>query len=137
MAQDETTELRDMPMAGSPQLTPDGSELDFDMSAFDNLVEEIGREDTLQTFSIFFEEETNRLKRMRTLSCGEHRSAIQQDAHGLKGTAANFGLRQVSALAAKLEQDARTITPDDYAAALRGLETSYATAHERFAELCA
>jgi len=135
MAHDETAELRDMPISASPLLAPDGSELDVDVSAFESLVEEIGREDTLQTFSIFFEEATNRLKRMRTLSCGEDRNAIQQDAHGLKGTAANFGLRQVSALAAKLEQNARSITPENYEAALRGLETSYAAACERFAEI--
>ena len=124
-----------MPIAASPQLAPDGSELDVDMSTFGNLVEEIGREDTLQTFSIFFEETTDRLKRMRTLSCGQDRNAIRQDAHGLKGTAANFGLRQVSALAAKLEQDAGSITPENYEAALRRLETSYAAACDRFTEM--
>jgi HPt (histidine-containing phosphotransfer) domain-containing protein len=135
MAHDETAELRDMPISASPQLAPNGSELDVDVSTFGNLVEEIGREDTLQTFSTFFEETTSRLKRMRTLSCGEDRNAIRQDAHGLKGTAANFGFRQVSALAAKLEQDAGSITPENYGAALRGLETSYAAACDRFAEM--
>src|SRR5271156_4937058 len=119
MAHDEMAELRDVPISASLQLAPDGSELDVDMSTFGNLAEEIGKEDTLQTFSIFFEETTNRLKRMRTLSCDEDRNAIRQDAHGLKGTAANFGLRQVSALAAKLEQDAGNITPENYEVALR------------------
>ena len=135
MASDETTELRDVPMPAAPRLVPDNAELDVDMSAFDNLVEELGKEDTLQTFSIFFEETTGRLKRMRTLSCSEDRNAIKQDAHGLKGTAANFGFRLVSTLAAKLEQDAQSITPENYDAALRGLETSYAAACEQFAEI--
>ena len=133
----DTTELDDMPKAASSDLAPESSEPDIDMSAFDNLAEEIGLEDTKQTFSIFFEEATNRLKRMRTLSCDNERNAIQQDAHGLKGSAANFGLRQVSELAAKLEKDARSITPDNYEAALQGLETSYAAACERFAKLTA
>lgn len=113
----------------------EGAEPDVDIAAFENLVEEIGRDDTLQTFSIFFEETTTRLKRMRTLSCEADRNAIRQDAHGLKGTAANFGLPQVSALAAKLEKDAPTVTSGDYAAALQGLETSYAAACEHFAKL--
>ncbi len=134
MDHDETMELRRMPISASPQLVPEDSEPDLDISAFENLVEEIGREGTLQTFSIFFEETTDRLKRMQTLSCDADRNAIRQDAHGLKGTAANFGFRQVSALAAKLEKDAPTITPDSYAATLQGLETSYAAACEHFAK---
>ena len=43
-----------MPLSMSPQLVPKASEPDLDTSAFDNLVEEIGREGTLETFSIFF-----------------------------------------------------------------------------------
>jgi HPt (histidine-containing phosphotransfer) domain-containing protein len=111
--------------------------MDVDKSTFDNLVAEIGREDTLQTFSIFFDEAHDRLKRLRELSCEEARKTIEQEAHGLKGSAANFGMPQVSQLASMLEQDARTITPGNYEAALRSLETSYAAARERFAELTA
>jgi len=111
------------------------SEASLDVSAFNELAEEIGREDTLQTFSIFFDEADNRLKRLRELSCEVERPAIAREAHGLKGTSANFGLRRVSALAAALEQDAHTITSGNYDAVLRNLETSYAAARARFAEL--
>lgn len=135
MDHDKTVELRGMPISVSPQLVPEDSEPDLDTSAFDNLAEEIGREGTLETFSIFFKETTDRLKRMQTLSCETDRNAIRQDAHGLKGTAANFGFRQVSALAAKLEKDAPTIASGDYEATLRSLETSYAAACEYFAKL--
>jgi HPt (histidine-containing phosphotransfer) domain-containing protein len=114
---------------------PDGSEVSVDISAFNELAEEIGRDDTLQTFSIFFDEADSRLKRLRELSCEADRPAIVREAHGLKGTAANFGLRRVSALAAVLEKDAHTITSDSYDATVRNLETSYATARARFAEL--
>jgi HPt (histidine-containing phosphotransfer) domain-containing protein len=119
----------------SPAIAPDGSEVSVDIAAFNELAEEIGRDDTLQTFSIFFDEADRRLKRLRELSCDADRPAIGREAHGLKGTAANFGLRRVAALAAVLEKDAQTITPDNYEATLRNIETSYAAARARFAEL--
>jgi HPt (histidine-containing phosphotransfer) domain-containing protein len=137
MDHDETTELHGMPLSASPQLAPEDSGPDLDISAFDNLVEEIGRDGTLQTFSLFFQETTDRFKRMRALSCETDRNAIRQDAHGLKGTAANFGFRQVSELAAKLEKDAPSIAPANYAAALQSLEINYAAAREQFAKLIA
>src|SRR5271156_2730235 len=98
MDHDETAEPHGMSASASPQMARDDSEMGVDISAFDNLVSELGREDTLQTFSIFFDEADNRLKRLRELSCEEERNAVQQQAHGLKGSAANFGLRQVSEL---------------------------------------
>jgi hypothetical protein len=55
----------------------------------------------------------------------------------LKGTAGNFGLRKVSDLAKKLEQDAAKITAGDFEIVLRNLETSYAVARENFAHLIA
>ena len=126
-----------VPVAASPQIAPDGSEVEFDASAFENLAAELGREDTLDTFAIFFNEASNRLKRLRQLSCEQERTTLAQEAHGLKGSAANFGLRQVSDLAAGLERNARTITAEDYAAALQRLETSYAAACDLFAKLSA
>jgi HPt (histidine-containing phosphotransfer) domain-containing protein len=109
--------------------------MDVDTTVFDNLVAEIGLEDAQQTFSIFISETDDRLKRFRQLSCDKDRDAIKQEAHGLKGTAGNFGLRQVSELARKLEQDAATIMSGAYEATLRSLETSYATARERVVKL--
>jgi HPt (histidine-containing phosphotransfer) domain-containing protein len=111
--------------------------MDLDRSAFDELVAEIGREDTLQTFSIFFDDASGRLLRLRALHCENERKAIAAEAHGLKGSAANFGLRHVSDLASALEQGAQTIMPSDYEAAVQSLETSYATAQEYFAALIA
>jgi HPt (histidine-containing phosphotransfer) domain-containing protein len=134
---DHETMKSAMPVAASPQIAPDGSEVEFDTSAFENLLAELGREDTLDTFAIFFNEASSRLKRLRQLSCEAQRRNIALEAHGLKGSAANFGLRQVADLAAALERNARTITAEDYAAALQRLETSYAAARELFAELTA
>jgi HPt (histidine-containing phosphotransfer) domain-containing protein len=124
-----------MSISGARRVVPDGPEMDLDRSAFDNLVAEIGREDTLQTFSIFFAEADDRLKRLRMLSCEAERNAVAEEAHGLKGSAANFGLRQVSQLAALLERDAPTVTATAYEVALRVLEASYTAARKHFAKL--
>jgi HPt (histidine-containing phosphotransfer) domain-containing protein len=137
MSQDQTIKQADAAERVSPRLVPDGVGVDFDQSQFDELVAEIGREGTLETFAIFFEEASARLQRLRELSHAAERSGLAQEAHGLKGSAANFGLRHVSALAAMLEQQARTIASDDYEAALDGLEKSYAAAREQFAKLAA
>ena len=134
---EDMTLKHDVPVAALPHIAPDGSEVEFDISAFENLVAELGRDDTLDTFAIFFNEASNRLKRLRELPCEQERTKLAQEAHGLKGSAANFGLRQVSELAAALERDARTITAEHYAAALQRLEASYAIACELFAKLTA
>jgi len=132
---DDTTTEHGVPAAASPHIAPDGSEVEFDISAFENLVAELGRDDTLDTFAIFFDEASGRLRRLRQLSCEEQRTTLKHEAHGLKGSAANFGLRQVSDLAAALEHNSQTITAENYAAALQRLETSYAAACEIFSKL--
>jgi len=110
---------------------------DFDRSAFDILAEELGRTDTLQTFSVFFNEAENRLKRLRELSGDKDADTIKHEAHALKGSAGNFGLMRVSDLARALEQNACSITSGDYRAVLRDLETSYAAACACFSKLIA
>jgi HPt (histidine-containing phosphotransfer) domain-containing protein len=135
MDHDEPMGLHRVLTSVAPPIATDGSEADIDRAAFDNLVAEIGREDTLETFSIFFTEADSRLERLRKLSCDNDRDAIAREAHGLKGSAGNFGLLNVADLAAKLEQDARSITVGQYEAAVLGLETRYATARGRFAEI--
>lgn len=107
---------------------------DLDNATFETLVAELGLEDTVQMFSVFFDEADKRLLRLRELSY-DNREAIAREAHGLKGSAGNFGLQRVSELAASLEQDARTVTPARYEAALQSLEISYAAARERFVSL--
>jgi len=137
MDRDETTAPDPLQVPVSPGIAPDGSEPDLDRSAFDNLAAELGREDTLQTFSAFFNEADNRIKSLCELSGVNDRDAIKREAHALKGSAANFGFRQVSHLSRMLEQDAHVIPGDRYEAALRRLEASYAAARACFAKLVA
>lgn len=126
-----------LPDSAAPPTVPYICEIDFDISVFENLVAEIGREDSLQTFSIFFSEADSRLKRLRALSCEAERKTVEQEAHGLKGSAANFGLAHVAELAATLEKAAHKITARDYGAAVLLLEKRYAVAKDCFARLTA
>jgi HPt (histidine-containing phosphotransfer) domain-containing protein len=137
MDQSKTAEPGGMPFSVSPGIAPDCSAPDLDRSAFDILGEELGRADTLQTFSVFFKEAESRLKRLRELSCDKDGDSIKHEAHALKGSAGNFGFLKVSDLARALEQNAHSIVSADYQAVLRDLETSYAAACECFGKLIA
>lgn len=130
-----TNESREVPMVASPSVAPGDSDVAVDGSAFDSLVAEIGLEAAQQTLSVFMAETDDRLKRLRRLSCDKDREAIQQEAHGLKGAAGNFGMRQVSDLAKKLEHGAATISANGYAEMVGSIERSYAAAQKHFAAL--
>jgi HPt (histidine-containing phosphotransfer) domain-containing protein len=137
MDQGKTAEPSAILSSVSPGAAADCPAPDFDRSAFDILAEELGRADTLQTFSVFFNEAENRLKRLRELSGDKDGDSIKHEAHALKGSAGNFGFMKVSDLARALEQNARSITSSDYRAVLCDLETSYAAACACFNKLIA
>jgi HPt (histidine-containing phosphotransfer) domain-containing protein len=119
----------------APDSDGDSLEQHLDRSAFDELIAELGREDTLQTFAVFFGEADTRVTRLRELLRDLNGDEIKRQAHALKGSAANFGFRRVSDLAKILEEDARAVAPERYAALLQALERSYATARLHFSKL--
>ena len=135
MDQSKIAEPNATPSSVSPGISPDCPVPDLDRSAFDILAEELGRADTLQTFSVFFREAESRLKRLRELSGDRDSDSIKHEAHALKGSAGNFGFLKVSDLARALERNARSIASSDYQTVLRDLETSYAAAYECFGKL--
>jgi len=137
MDQSKTAESSATPFSASPGVAADCPAPDFDRSAFDILADELGRADTLQTFSVFFTEAENRLKRLRELSGDKDADTIKHEAHALKGSAGNFGLMKVSDLARALEQNACSIASSDYQVVLCDLETSYAAACACFSRLIA
>jgi histidine phosphotransfer protein HptB len=137
MDQSKTAGPSAMPFTVSPGIAADCSAPDLDRSAFEILVEELGRPDALQTFSVFFIEVENRLKRLQELAGAKDGDAIKHEAHALKGSAGNFGFLKVADLARALEQNAHAITSTDYQAVLRDLQTSYAAACACFRTLIA
>ena len=101
---------------------------DFDRAIYDLLIEEIGEDSARQMLDVFIEETAKRLKRFRELSCANHRSEIQDEAHSLKGTAATFGLSRLSALARMLELAAPSLSDDEYVALVDRIESAFAAA---------
>jgi chemotaxis protein histidine kinase CheA len=99
MDQSKTAGPSAMPFTVSPGIAADCSAPDLDRSAFEILVEELGRPDALQTFSVFFIEVENRLKRLQELAGAKDGDAIKHEAHALKGSAGNFGFLKVADLA--------------------------------------
>jgi HPt (histidine-containing phosphotransfer) domain-containing protein len=112
-------------------------EATMDHAVFNELVSEIGSQNAKLALSVFIAETDKQLKRFGELSRDMDREGIEREAHSLKGSAGNFGLRQVSALARLLQYGAATITSTDYEAALAALEKSYAAAREQCAKLMA
>jgi two-component system, sensor histidine kinase len=100
--------------------------LDRDM--IDELIEALGHADVRKLFNVFVAETAARLALLGGLSCAQDRARIHDEAHTLKGAAGTAGLSELSRLAAALEQAAATITPADYAGALRRLEQGFAAA---------
>jgi HPt (histidine-containing phosphotransfer) domain-containing protein len=121
----------------APDSDSDSLERHLDRSAFDELVAELGREDTLQTFATFFGEADTRVTRLQELARELDGDEIKRQAHALKGSAANFGFRRVSDLARILGEDARTVAPARYEGLLEALEDSYAAARRHFSKLAA
>lgn len=112
-------------------------EATMDHAVFNELVAEIGSQNAKLALSVFIAETDKQLKRFGELSRDMDREGIEREAHSLKGSAGNFGLRQVSALARLLQYGAARITSTDYEVALAALGKSYAAAREQCAKLMA
>ncbi|MEZ5787320.1 MAG: ATP-binding protein [Xanthobacteraceae bacterium] len=100
----------------------------LDHAVLDELIDAIGTDGARATLSVFLAETTTRLDLLRRLSCETERPRIEDAAHALKGAAGALGLRQLSALALRLEQSALAMTPDEYAAIVGRLGTCFGSA---------
>ena len=107
-------------------VVPAGAASIVDPTAFDNLAAEIGEEAASETLHMFLADTENRLKLLRQLSCETDRDVIENEAHSLKGTAATFGLCEVTRLAAILEREAASVAATEYFAVLDGLDAAFA-----------
>ena len=125
--------------ADAPPLAPvEASALDatlpVDRTAIDDLVREIGQDDTLAMLALFLDETETRLKLLRTLSCDADRPKIEREAHSLKGTSATFGMTDVAQLARTLEREAAKITTEDYGRLLDRIEAAFSVARKLLPE---
>jgi CheY-like chemotaxis protein/HPt (histidine-containing phosphotransfer) domain-containing protein len=97
----------------------------IDPTAVDEFIAQVGCDSTDEILSVFLTETERRLGVLRGLPVGDH-AAIRQEAHALKGSSGTFGLTRLSVLSRNLERGASGIAPDDYHAALDGLDEVFA-----------
>ena len=102
-----------------------------DLDAIDSLSAEIGLDGVRETLAVFLKETTDRLARMRKMSCIADRGTIENEAHTLKGASGSLGLRHLSMLAQALEKGAGALTEQSYRDALDGLDVAFGQARER------
>jgi CheY-like chemotaxis protein len=116
----------------SDQAAPAQAASLVDRVAVEELVAEIGEAAASEAFHLFVAETESRLKLLRQLTCTADRPAIENEAHALKGSAATFGLREVSQLAGRLEREAARIAAAEYGTLLDRLEAAFAASRTQF-----
>ncbi len=103
-----------------------------DEEVLQDLIAEIGEEAAGESFDIFVADTEHRLKLLRQLSCAADRPRIEHEAHSLRGSAVQFGLRGLSRLAEYLEKEAARIAAADYYALLDRLDADFAVSRTQF-----
>jgi CheY-like chemotaxis protein/HPt (histidine-containing phosphotransfer) domain-containing protein len=98
----------------------------IDRSIAAEICQEIGAEAVAEIVQAFRREGANRIEHLRKLSGTDDRKAIEVEAHTLKGAAGAIGFAQVSALAFKLEKQAKTMAQNDHAALIARIGAAYA-----------
>jgi HPt (histidine-containing phosphotransfer) domain-containing protein len=109
----------------------------LERATVDELIEALGGAEVRKLFDVFVAETVARLALMSGLSCAHDRARIHDEAHSLKGAAGTAGLRELSELAAALEQAAAVIAPAEYTGTLQRLEQSFAAARAEISRLLA
>ncbi|MBB5047261.1 hypothetical protein HNR60_002015 [Rhodopseudomonas rhenobacensis] len=95
---------------------------------FETMVEEIGREATMEIVAVFLNDTEERLTMLRQWPVAAHRREIEREAHSLKSAAATFGLHDLAGLARELESTAATIGAADYAVLVERLAGAFGAA---------
>ncbi len=97
--------------------------LAFDRNTLDQLISELGSEDTAEVLRSFLDDTGNKV---RTLKAAPSAAVlIRQEAHSIKSSAGTFGFIELSRLALSVEQNALRMTPDQLESAVSALSDVY------------
>ena len=100
----------------------------LDGAAFDEFIEAMGLDGAGTILAVFLKDTSERLTRLRAMSCEADRAAIEAEAHTLKGASGTLGMYQLCGLARRLERDASTVPAQDYAARIGRLDAAFQAA---------
>jgi CheY-like chemotaxis protein/HPt (histidine-containing phosphotransfer) domain-containing protein len=90
----------------------------MDRRVYAELSHEIGEDNATQMLRIFLDETVAQLDALSRLCCPSDRARIEREAHSLKGAAATFGFKRLSALARELEMGAPGMSASKYRSVL-------------------
>jgi signal transduction histidine kinase/DNA-binding NarL/FixJ family response regulator/HPt (histidine-containing phosphotransfer) domain-containing protein len=97
----------------------------LDRETFDEFVDAMGFDGARGILAVFFKETSDRLMRMRAMSCDDDRAAIGEEAHTLKGASGTLGMHRLCELARQLEHDAPAVLRQNYAAQVEHIDTAF------------
>jgi signal transduction histidine kinase/DNA-binding response OmpR family regulator len=106
----------------------------FDHAQLAELISALGAARTREAIRRFEAETESRLDTLRRRSRDIGIDGLAREAHSIKGIASTFGCLELSALAAKLEGDAATLSQADYEACIARLERSFEMARQTLAD---
>ncbi len=101
---------------------------DFDPAPLNELVGAIGVKRTREAVQLFTNETEGRLLSLRNSQQRIELKTLEREAHSIKGTSATFGFSELSTLAARLEQNSKTVTEMEFVAVLERMEKSFGRA---------
>lgn len=106
--------LAGLPAAGSlPAPSPIASEPVLDEANLDDLSDAIDVDKTIEFIAVFLADAKDRLEQILGAIAAQDRDATSRYAHSLVSMAGTFGAMQMSALARRLERDAKTAEADE------------------------
>jgi CheY-like chemotaxis protein/HPt (histidine-containing phosphotransfer) domain-containing protein len=98
----------------------------FDEAEYDVLMDSIGLEAVEEALQVFVSDTTTALQALKNCEFRSSRQSIGRDAHSIKGAAATFGLKALSATAMLLERNADGIDNQAFTQICSQLEKDFA-----------
>jgi len=81
-------------------------ETEFDASAIETLVEDIGESSAREVLLVFFKDAAEKVALLSAIESADEIDAITRHTHSIKSAAAAFGFTRISSLARKIENEA-------------------------------
>lgn len=103
-------------------------EPEFDPTALDLLIEDIGESSAHEVLNIFFKDVAEKIDLLSAIDGPGQVETIARHAHSLKSAAAAFGFNDITALARRLENEAADMSVDDIRAQVAALRMAVARA---------
>lgn len=107
---------------------PTMPEPEFDPTALDLLIEDIGESSAHEVLNIFFKDAAEKIDLLSAIDGPGRLETITRHAHSLKSAAAAFGFNGITALARLLETEAADMSLEDIRTQVAALQTAVARA---------